>query len=265
MDGRGMRLVGGYISETLDLSFATVRGATQLENCYFESQFHSVQTHFSMVNLIGSTLPGWLAQDSKVEGNVYLRNITASATIGLSGATIGGQLDCTDANLTVKEGFAFDTDGAKVEGGIVLDDITASATISLNGTAIGGQLSCVGAQITTAEDDAVIAPNAQISGGLFLHPRTQKQKAEVKTPFHATGELRFNGANIGGVYAQAVTLVATGSGQTLSLGGATITGPVRLDGCTSTGEILLAGSRISGRLTCERITISNDKGHAFNG
>ncbi|MEO0380928.1 MAG: hypothetical protein AAF252_11710 [Pseudomonadota bacterium] len=265
VDGRGVWLIGGYIGGTLDLNYATVKGATQLPNCCFENQIDSVQTHFGMVNLVGSTLAGWRGERANVEGSVFLRNVNSSSTISILGATIGGQLACDGATLAAKGDYALIVASAKVEGSIFLNSIIASATIILTSATIGGQLSCNGAQITTAEDDAIIAANAQISGGVLLHPRTQKDKAEVKTPFHATGELRFNGATLGGVYAQSVTLVATGSGQTLSLGGATIDGPVRLDGCDSTGEILLAGSRISGRLTCERIKIRNEKGHAFNG
>ena len=313
MDGRGVWLVGGYISGTLDLDFATIRGATRLQNCHFETQCDSEQTRFKLVDLNGSTLNGWRAQDAKIEGNVFFRDITASATINLNSATvggqlacegaklmakagqalnaqgakieghvllheiiasatidlhsatIGGQLACENAKLTAKAGEALNAQGAKIEGGVFLNNITASATIDLNGATVGGQLACVGSRITTQDPYALIATDAQIAGGVFLHPRIQSKKDKVKTPFHATGELSLNGATIGGFYAQQVNLVATASGQSLSIGGATVNGPVRLDGCSSTGEILLAGSRISGRLTCERIKISNDQGHAFNG
>ncbi|MEL6806731.1 MAG: hypothetical protein AAFO97_03035 [Pseudomonadota bacterium] len=262
---RGVWLIGGYISGTLNLGFATVHGATRLQNCYFETQLLSEQTSFKLVDLSGSTLNGWLAQGAKIEGNVFLEHITASVTIHLSGTTIGGQLSCVGAKLTAKEGHALSAHSAKIEGGVFLDNITASATIDLNSAAITGQLACEGAHITTQKPYALVAVNVQITGGVFLHPRVHTEKDKIETPFHATGELRFNGATLGGVYGEDITLEATTSNTTLSLGGTTINGSVRLSGCTSTGEMMLAGSKISGRLICEKVQFQNTQGHAFNG
>ncbi|MEP5631775.1 MAG: hypothetical protein ABJP79_07840 [Tateyamaria sp.] len=265
VDGRGVNLFGGYITGMLDLNFATAKGATLLRYCCFDSQFYAIQTHFEILNLSGSTLKGFNAQGAQINGDVFLHSITATATVSLHSATIGGQLACEGAKLNATKGIALNAQRAQIKGGVFLRKVTTTATVDLNGATIGGQLSCYGAQITTVEDDAISASNVRISGGVFLHPLTQKEKDRVETPFYATGEVRFNGATLGGVYAQQITLVATSSGQTLSLGGATVNGAVRLDGCDSTGEILLAGSRISGRLTCERIKIRNENGHAFNG
>ena len=265
VDGRGVMLSGGFITGMLDFNNATAKGATQLISCYFDSQFDAIQTRFEMLNLRGSTLKGFNAQGAEIKGGVFLGSITATATVALNSATIGGQLDCEGAQLNATEGDALFAQGAEIKGGVFLRSMTATATVDLNSATIGWVLACEGAQITTAADYAISAVNARISGGVVLHPQAQKEKDRVKTPFYAAGEVRFNGATLGGVYAQDVTLVAGSSGQTLSLGGATVNGAVRLDGCTSTGEILLAGSRISGRLTCERIKIGNKKGHAFNG
>lgn len=156
--------------------------------------------------------------------------------------------------------------GADVKGNVLLRNTIANATINLNGAAIGGQLVCGGARFSASSQPyAFVASGAKIAGGVFLHPRSQENKDKVETPLQCTGEMRLNGATIGGLYAQNTTFIATETGQTLSLGGTTVTGAVRLDGCKSTGEILLAGARISGRLTCERMTLENDAGHAFNG
>ncbi|MEP1586455.1 MAG: hypothetical protein ABJR46_09030 [Tateyamaria sp.] len=265
VDGRGVYLSGGYITGMLNLSFGTAKGATQLRHCYFDSQFDAIQTRFEMLILSDSILKGFNAQGAEVKGNVFLRSVTATATLDLNGVTIGGQLACEGAKLKAIKGKAFNAQGAVIKSHVFLSSLTATATVALHSATIGGQLVCDGARITAAGDYAISAANARISGGVFLHPRVQKQKDNIETPFYATGEVRFNGATLGGVYAQQITLVATSTGQTLSLGGAIVNGAVRLDGCDSTGEILLAGSRISGRLTCERIKISNEKGHAFNG
>ncbi len=152
-----------------------------------------------------------------------------------------------------------------IEGSVFLRRITSGQVIDLNSATIDGQLCFEGAQILSDGAYAIAAPDARILGGVFFHPRTALEREDIETPFHSTGEIRLNGATMGGLYAQQCTFAATSTGQSLSLGGATVNGAVRLDGCDSTGEILLAGSRISGRLTCERIKLRNDSGHAFNG
>ncbi|MEL7183926.1 MAG: hypothetical protein AAGK57_09810, partial [Pseudomonadota bacterium] len=154
---------------------------------------------------------------------------------------------------------------AEFDGSVSLRHITATGTIRLDGATVTRQLNLSGARIKTTGRFAIVATKAQILGGVFLHPRTQGEKDAITSAFHCAGEIRLNGAKLGGIYAQQTTCIATSTGQSLSLGGATVNGAVRLDGCNSTGELLLAGCRISGRLTCERITLKNDTGHAFNG
>lgn len=216
-----------------------------------------------------------------------------TAGVVLIGAYVTGQLDLSFAKahgatrflhchfdtrvtseLTVFQsvGFAecilpgWRAQGAEINGSVYIRNTISKATIVLNSATIGGQLDCTGTQLSAPNSPyALMATGANISGGIFLHPRTRQEKDKIKTPFHCAGEIRLNGATIGGLYAQSTTLIATSSGQSLSLGGAKVNGAVRLDACNSTGEILLAGSRISGRLTCERIKLKNGSGHAFNG
>ncbi|WP_299554188.1 hypothetical protein [uncultured Tateyamaria sp.] len=262
---RGVHLVGGYIIGSLDTSFAAAHGATMLEKCFFASRFDSVQTQFQLFNLSGSHLNGLFAQGAKIEGSVFLRDTSNSDTIRLNSSTIGGQLACEGAELTATKDVALTFHSAEIGGTTTLQNVQATGTVDLRGATIGGTLVCVGAFVKSQSAYSVIASDAQIDGGVILHPRSQEDKGVVQTPFRSTGEIQLNGATIGGLYAQQTTLVATSTGQSLSLGGATVNGSVRLDGCSTTGEILLAGSRISGRLTCERLKLRNDNGHAFNG
>ncbi|MEL6564336.1 MAG: hypothetical protein AAFQ59_07815 [Pseudomonadota bacterium] len=265
VDLRGVWLVGGFITGPLNLDFATAHGATQLQNCTLSHALASGQTHFKMVNLSGSGMPGWAAHGARIDGNLFIGKVVSPRTIDLSGSHVGGQLSCVDARLTATTGHALKAHSAKIEGHVMLRKTHASGTINLVGSSIEGQLNLESAVLSCTGPYAILASDTRIDGGVFLHPRTQEEKDKVKTPFHCTGEIRLNGATIGGLYAQQTTLVAGSTGQSLSLGGATVNGPVRLDGCDSTGELLIAGSRISGRLTCERMVLQNENGHAFNG
>ena len=167
VDGSGVWLVGGYISGEIDMSFETAKGATQLQNCFFDSDIVSVQSRFELVDLIGSTLQGWRAQGAEIKGNVFLDNTTATATVDLTGATIGGQLACEGAQFTAAEGGALNAHSAEIKGGVFLRNTTATATINLAVATIGGQLDCEGAQLTAPEGDALNAQRVRIAEGLY--------------------------------------------------------------------------------------------------
>ncbi len=213
----------------------------------------------------GTTLIG-----GAIIGELDISYATAHGATQLKNCYFGARFDSLQTQFTridlsgsrLKGLYAVN---AHVEGSVFLRNILSSQEIDLVGIVIEGQLGFQGAQILCSGAYAIAVSDAQIHGGIFFHPRTQEAQEHIDTPFSATGEVRLNGATIGGLYAQQSTFVATSTGQSLSLGGATVNGAVRLDGCNSTGELLLAGSRISGRLTCERIKLRNDTGHAFNG
>lgn len=262
----GVELIGAYVTGQLDLSFARAHGATRFLHCHFDTRVNSELTVFQSVGFLDCMLPGWWAQAAEIQGSVHVRNSTSISTIDLNSATIGGELSFSGSTLSIAERKALNAQGAEIKGNVLFRNTTVTATIDLNSATIGGTLACEGAKLSTSFSPyALMASDARITGGITLHPKNREYKQNIKTPFHCTGEIRLNGATIGGLYAQSITLIAKSSGQSLSLGGATVDGSVRLDGCNSTGEVLLAGSRIIGRLTCERIKLENDSGHAFNG
>ena len=186
VDGRGVVLVGGYISGTLDIDYATVNGATHLIQCHFENRFDSIQTHFKAVTLDGSDMRGWLAQGAKIDGSVLLRNTTASATVILNSATIGGQLNCSGAQLTAKEGNALYAQGAKIEGSVFLVNTNTSATVNLNSATIGGQLSLNGATFDAGDGYAFWAQRLHVVEGLIWRGVTV-----------SSGRVNLNAAHVG--------------------------------------------------------------------
>ena len=263
VDGRGADLWGAYIKGPLDLDFATVKGATQLRKCHFDSQVDAIQTRFDLLNLSGSTLQGLRADGAEIKGDVFLRNLTASATIDFASATIGGHLACEGAHLNATEGFALFAQGAEIKGGVFLHNLTASATVDVNSATIGGQLACEGAQLTPANGAALSAHSTKIDGGVFLYPPHQEDRADSPTPFSTTGDVDFTAAAIGGFYTEDIIINSNESDPALSLRNISCDGPLHLTGATIKGEVRLNGARISGDLSVNKTTFENDTGHAF--
>jgi hypothetical protein len=119
----GVQVHGAYISGSLDLSFASATGITSLSDCRFENNLKMFQTSLGFLNLSRSRLIGINARGTRVTGSVFLRNVTATATIDLAGAEIGGQLDCARAQLNAANGDALNAQSALIEDGIIWRNI----------------------------------------------------------------------------------------------------------------------------------------------
>jgi hypothetical protein len=96
---RGVTVKGAWITGTLDLAYCTARGQTALDDCHFVEEPSFPSAKLNLLSLQRSHLPGLFAQGMEVSSSVFLRNLTATGTVAVNSAKIGGQLDCTGANL----------------------------------------------------------------------------------------------------------------------------------------------------------------------
>uniref|UniRef100_UPI00286B4927 hypothetical protein n=1 Tax=Tabrizicola sp. TaxID=2005166 RepID=UPI00286B4927 len=149
----GVWLQGAHIPETLDLSFTKGRGRCVLRACRFEAEPQLAQTSLAQLSLDGSHLPGLFAQGVKVEGSLFLRALTATGTVDVNGAKIGGQLDCEGATLDGAGGDALNAQGVEIGADLFLSDLTAKGTVDVNGAKIGGQLACTRANLDGTTPD----------------------------------------------------------------------------------------------------------------
>jgi hypothetical protein len=136
----GVWLEGGYIAGELDLNFAKARSRCVLHGCRFSEKPQFAQTEFAQLSLERSHLPGLVAPGVKVETDLVLRNITATGTVDMNGARIGGQMDCDHARLNGMGAQAFHAQRLVVNADLFLRHLTAVGTINLNGAKIGGQV-----------------------------------------------------------------------------------------------------------------------------
>ncbi|MFT4961968.1 MAG: hypothetical protein ACI92Z_003063 [Paracoccaceae bacterium] len=143
---RGVNLWGGWIDGELNLDFATGRGFTILVHCHFTHQPQMNATKLGSLNLSGSKLPGLFAQGIKVAEDVFLHaDFHATGTVDLSGADIGGQLDCTKGRFDGNGEMALNGQKAKVAGGFFWQNVTIdNGTVDLNGAHVGDHVDDLG-------------------------------------------------------------------------------------------------------------------------
>jgi hypothetical protein len=122
-------------------------------------------THIVDQDLGGSSL---VADRMSTSGSLFLRNdFSASGTVRLSGASIGGNLTCKGGSFNGKM-FRSTAIRLKTTGSVFLDDgFAASGTVRLVGAIIGGHLDCSGGSFN-GNDVSIDCQDATISGSYFL-------------------------------------------------------------------------------------------------
>ena len=194
----GVRLLGGWIEGTLDLSFCTASGQTALCFCHFTHAPNFNQTTFLQLSLKNSFVPGLFAQGAQIAGDVFLLDVTSMGTVDLGGAEIGGQPDCYNSrfeggkDIAGKQLPALNAQGVEVRQDIILSAFTATGTVDVNGAKIGGQLACNAGHFEGGKDKdgsqlkALNAQSVEVGQGVFLRSIT------------ARGTVNVSGAKIGG-------------------------------------------------------------------
>jgi hypothetical protein len=257
LHGKGIQLDRDFV-----LSSSSVRGEVQLRGARIGGDLAFGGA--TLINEGGKALAGdeaeingdaLSADNAEINGDVLLdAGFSATGTVRLPGAKIGGDLTCSGATLTNEGGDALVADGADINGGVFLrEGFSATGTVRLLGARIGRDLSCRGATLANAGGDALAADGAEMGGGLFLHEG-----------FNATGEVRLPGATVGRDLTCSGATLTNEGGNALYAHRAEITGSVFLDeGFSATGTMRLPGAKIGGQLKCSDATLVNTGGLAF--
>ncbi|WP_299826758.1 hypothetical protein [uncultured Roseobacter sp.] len=248
----GVDLYGAHVTGALDLRLATAKGVTGLIRCRFDEPIGALQAKLQLLNLDGSAFPELNAQGAKVKGDIFLRKVTAEATVRVTGATIGGQLECDDAIFNATFGDAFNAQGARVTGSVYLRSITAEATVRVASATIGGQLGCIGARFNATAGHAFNAQGVQVTGSVFLKDITAKATVDV------------NSATIGGQLECDDAIFNATFGDAFNAQGARVTGSVYLRSITAEATVRVNSATIGGQLDCDGATFNATFGDALN-
>lgn len=174
----------------VNLLRATIGGDLDCLGAQFRrrDQFHAAGGIW-LINAVHVKDLALYANNAKIEGSIFLRKgFKAEGVIDLSGAIIGGSLDCDAAQFSNAGGLALNVNGTKIEGSVFLrDGFNAKGKVDFGSARIGSNLECDGAQFSNANGLALNADGAKIDGGVFLH-----------NGFRADGEINLVGATIGG-------------------------------------------------------------------
>ncbi len=188
---KGVLLRGAWIGAAtgedpcgLDLGGARLTSRLGLISCNFPSRLTFQDAHATSLSLKGSVFHSLFADRLHVDGGLFLRSVHAKGPVILSGAEIGGNLDCSGGRFEGgpsrnKDRVALACDGAKIGGSVFLDEYLHQTTklrcpfhaigeVRLRGVTVGSDLYCIGAVFHNQSGAALICEGARIGGGLFF-------------------------------------------------------------------------------------------------
>ena len=247
----GVWVIGAFVPDRLDLSFETGKGACRLQNCRFQHAPQLTHTHLPQLGLNGSHLPGLFAQGCVIAGSMFLHNLTATGTVDVAGAKIGGQLACAGATLDGAKGQALSAQSVEITADMVLTDLTAKGTVDVADAKIGGHLDCAGATLDGVEGKALNAERVVTRESMFL------------TDLTATGTVDVNGAKIGGQLAFVAAKLDGAGGNALNAQSVETGEGMFLTDVTATGAVTVNGAKIGGQLDCTRAKLNGAGGKAL--
>ena len=190
---KGVWIEGACIEGDLDLEGCALVGDLVLEKCDLVGALLLRGSHTRTVSLSGCRCGEIAANTARIAGSLFLREgFVAKGTVELIGATVDGDLDCSNGRL---EGPAQDKaallfDQARIAGAVRLrTGFVARGVVQLHGAVIGGQLDCTAGRFDGKDE-----------GGraLLCDGATVGDTALLGNGFVATGTVRLVGMTIRG-------------------------------------------------------------------
>jgi sRNA-binding regulator protein Hfq len=270
----GIGLERATIDGKLDLSSIRVPFPLVLKNCFLAKDVKLRNACIGALDMTGTQAAKVDAKALHVDGDIVLKNgFKAKGPVILAGATIGGNLDFTNAILTsASRGNALDCERVTVKGKALLcsdshhkTGFTANGGVSLAHAWIGGNLVCKRGVFLNPEKHALLATGLQVEGSVYLN-----------NGFRAKGSVGFVDAKINRSLECNNGEFINPDGMALDCERLNAGGDVffceghwgndpkaPVDCFKALGEVKLVNARIGGNLECKRGKFINSDGNAL--
>ena len=253
----GIGIGGARIVGKLALENQKLTGPLTLFRCWVPEGISLYYAECTYVDFRGCTTGSIDARRLIVKGDIlFSDSFVGVGEINLSGAEIGGDLQCQGAWFINPGGVAMLADSIKVGRNLRLgspsaDDATvldkqshfrADGEICLDGAIVGEQLDCFAGHFRNRGAVALSANAAEIGGDV-----------QLSGSFCSLGEVHFVGCEVGGQFDCEGGHFLNHRDTALTLNGARIHRDVILrDGFRAYGEVNLLGVEIDGDIDCSR-------------
>lgn len=143
LDGSEVWLEGAWVTGVLDLRSMQSRGRLVLGRCHFTHRPDLHLANLNYLSLQGSHLPGLFAEGLRVQYSMHLDKSTSTDTVFLTGARIGGELNCSNSNFK----FEKNSETTDHDKSFCAQHIKVSQSFSLKNSSLTGTLDLANAEI----------------------------------------------------------------------------------------------------------------------
>ncbi|MFG6192070.1 hypothetical protein [Nonomuraea sp. JJY05] len=249
-----LRLIGARITGLLHLAFAEIGFPVTLEQCAFDETPDLYQTRTRFLSLSGSTLPGLIASNLQVDGNLRLAGCHVTGELRLSGARVSGNLNLNRAHLENPGGAVVNGEHLDVGGNLrAQDGFSSHGEIILTAARIGAAVNLDEARLHAPGGMAFEASNLTAQVGLFARRMT------------VDGEICVRSARVGGPLTLRGSRVRNPGGIAVRGGGLNAEGGLFLSLVETEGQIRLGSAAVARSLNLDGATLRNPGGVALAG
>ncbi|MBO1225397.1 MAG: hypothetical protein JYX80_13325, partial [Candidatus Scalindua sediminis] len=165
----GVRIVGAWFKDPIDLSNATLDHQLELEDSRFDKDVDlgNLKTTY-LISLNRSKFNGTLIMDSlEVESHLFMSGGAEFHEVDLRSAKIGGQIDMTGSKFT----GTLVMGSLEVESGLFMRGGAEFHEVDLRSAKIGGQIDMAGSKFTgtLVMDSLEVESHLFMSGGAEFH------------------------------------------------------------------------------------------------
>ncbi|MEV5323626.1 hypothetical protein AB0K67_05710 [Nonomuraea sp. NPDC052634] len=249
-----LRVTGARIEGRLHLAFAELDLPILLHDCVFDEVPDIYQARTRFLSLAGSKLPGLIASNAQVEGNMRLNDCHVTGELRMHGARINGTLTLSGARLEHPGGAAFNAEHLDVGASLrAQDGFTCDGEIVLTAARVGAAVNFDGARLRAPGGLAFGGSNLDVQVGLFA------RNMEVD------GEVSLRSARVGGPLTLRGSRLRNPGGLAVHGGGLNAEGGLFLSHAQTEGTVWLKSAAVGRTLSLDGARLADPGGLALAG
>ncbi|MEU7529385.1 hypothetical protein AB0A74_26915 [Saccharothrix sp. NPDC042600] len=248
-----IRVEDRFLTGVLDLRAVELNYLLEFVRCRFEEVPDLRQGRLAGVVFSGCRLPG-----------VWGRNLSSANEVSLSGSTVEGLVDLTDADIAgslvlrdarlvapVAGGLALHADRVKLAGALLAQGVSVSGELRMAGAQVGGNCNFSSGSLNNPHAHAVNATGVHVGGNLLFNNSTILGTVLLANA-RVDSALTLRGASVaaGKVDEEAGLDPHADPTSTVVLDRVTVDGDVQLDReFSSAGTVRMVNARLGGTLS----------------
>lgn len=180
-----------YIVGTLDLRAVDFPCLLEFTRCRFERRPDIQQAKLCGCQIRNCWLPGLFGRNLHSDSDVVLTGSTVTGTVDLTDANVNGSLDLAGSTLVNPKGRALHADRMVLAGALIGPGITVRGVLRLAGVRTGGNINLAGADLQNETGLAFNGNGMHVGGNLICG-----SSDESRDPFRCTGLIFMPSARI---------------------------------------------------------------------